>query len=293
MNVSPSNIGVIGLGLLGGAIGVRLIDAGMAVVGFDTDAARCDAAGKSGVQIADSAADLARRCDRIVLSLPDSDIVARVVADIELALTPGTTVIDTTTGAPEAAAAVGERLAACGCRFLEANVVGSSDNMRAHDAVLLVGGDADEFARQDELLGTLGRQCFHVGGWGTGAGMKLVVNLVLGLNRAVLAEGLSLAEAFGFEGQKTLEVLMSGLAYSRVMDIKGPKMLAEEFTPQARLAQHLKDVRLMLAAGRDADMPLPLSTAHEELLAHAVGLGYGDADNSAVIKAFRNRPSSK
>jgi 3-hydroxyisobutyrate dehydrogenase len=71
------------------------------------------------------------------------------------------------------------------------------------------------------------------------------------------------------------------------MDIKGPKMLADEFTPQARLAQHLKDVRLILSSGKAADAQLPLSTVHEQLLARAVELGYGDADNSAVIKAFQ------
>jgi 3-hydroxyisobutyrate dehydrogenase-like beta-hydroxyacid dehydrogenase len=281
------HVGVIGLGLLGEAICARLLDAGIAVVGFDTAVARCRLLSESGAGVTDSAADLARRCDRIVLSLPDSDVVARVIAEIEPALAAGTTMLDTTTGAPQAAAAVGERLAARECQFLEANVVGSSDHMRAHDAVILVGGSVDDFTRQEDLLAVLGRQCFHVGKWGAGARMKLVVNLVLGLNRAVLAEGLSLAKAVGFEGQTTLDVLMSGLAYSRVMDIKGPKMLAAEFTPQARLAQHLKDVRLILSTGMAADTPLPLSTVHEQILARAVELGYGDADNSAVIKAFR------
>jgi 3-hydroxyisobutyrate dehydrogenase-like beta-hydroxyacid dehydrogenase len=272
---------------LGEAICARLLDAGVAVVGFDTDAARRTLAGASGVWVTDHAADLARRCDRIVLSLPESGVVARVIAEIEPALAAGTTVIDTTTGAPEAAAAVGEQLAARACRFLEANVVGSSDHMREHDAVLLLGGAENDVARQNDLLRALGRQCFHVGEWGAGARMKLVVNLVLGLNRAVLAEGLSLAAACGFEGTTTLEVLMTGLSYSRVMDIKGPKMLADEFTPQARLAQHLKDVRLILSSGKAADAQLPLSTVHEQLLARAVELGYGDADNSAVIKAFQ------
>ncbi len=181
---------------------------------------------------------------------------------------------------------VGQLLAEHACGFLEANVVGSSAHVRTHDAVILVGGDSDAFARHRDLFDALGRRCFHVGPWGSGSRMKLVVNLVLGLNRAVLAEGLSLAGACGFDGQTTLDVLMSGLAYSRVMDAKGPKMLAEEFTPQARLAQHLKDVRLILATGQDTEQALPLSKIHEQLLARAVELGYGDADNSAVIKAF-------
>src|SRR6185436_1237882 len=92
------------------------------------------------------------------------------------------------------------------------------------------------------LLATLAGKIFHVGPAGSGARMKLVVNLVLGLHRAVLAEGLGLAEAYGLDLDRTLEVLRSGAAASRVMDAKGRKMIERDYRPQAKLAQHLKDV---------------------------------------------------
>ena len=113
--------------------------------------------------------------------------------------------------------------------------------------------------------------------------MKLVTNLVLGLNRAALAEGLVLAEELGVDGKQAFDVLRRSMAYSRIMDTKGEKMLTRDFTPQARLSQHLKDVRLILASSR---MPLPLSEAHRALLEKAEALGFGDADNSAVISAY-------
>jgi 3-hydroxyisobutyrate dehydrogenase-like beta-hydroxyacid dehydrogenase len=116
--------------------------------------------------------------------------------------------------------------------------------------------------------------------------MKLVVNLVLGLNRAVLAEGLSFARACGLDGKAALNVLRAGAAYSRVMDTKGEKMLAGEFVPEARLSQHHKDVYLILDAARKSGIELPLSRVHERLLSEAEGIGCGDLDNSAIIRAY-------
>ena len=120
--------------------------------------------------------------------------------------------------------------------------------------------------------------------------MKLVTNLVLGLNRAALAEGLVLAEELGVDGKQAFDVLRRSMAYSRIMDTKGEKMLTRDFTPQARLSQHLKDVRLILASSR---MPLPLSEAHRALLEKAEALGFGGADNSAVISAYAESSKSQ
>jgi 3-hydroxyisobutyrate dehydrogenase-like beta-hydroxyacid dehydrogenase len=117
--------------------------------------------------------------------------------------------------------------------------------------------------------------------------MKLVLNLVLGLNRAVLGEGLAFARACGIDESVALDILRAGPSWSKVMDTKGEKMLTGDFEPQARLAQHLKDVRLILEAGRQSNAMLPLSKLHEQLLDELVQAGYGDLDNSAVIRAFK------
>lgn len=122
---------------------------------------------------------------------------------------------------------------------------------------------------------------------GSGARMKLVVNLVLGLNRAVLAEGLAYAEHCGLDGEAALEVLRDSMAYSRIMDTKGEKMLKSEYSPQARLSQHLKDVRLILDTGSSTGAKLPLSTLHGELLEQVESRGHGGEDNSAIMRYFR------
>ena len=117
--------------------------------------------------------------------------------------------------------------------------------------------------------------------------MKLVSNLVLGLNRAALAEGLAFGSAIGLEPQAVLDVLRGSMAASRIMDTKGRKMIERDYAVQARLTQHLKDVRLMLDAAERLGLSLPLSAAHAELLEQAEAAGFGAVDNSAVIEAYR------
>jgi 3-hydroxyisobutyrate dehydrogenase-like beta-hydroxyacid dehydrogenase len=116
--------------------------------------------------------------------------------------------------------------------------------------------------------------------------MKLVVNLVLGLNRAVLAEGLAFARASAFDPALALEVLKSGVAYSRVMDAKGRKMIEGDFAPEARLSQHHKDVRLILEAAVRTGAMLPLTQLHDFLLGQIEDRGLGNLDNSAIIRAY-------
>ena len=116
--------------------------------------------------------------------------------------------------------------------------------------------------------------------------MKLVANLALGLHRAVLAETLAFAHACEVSPTDALEVLKAGAAYSRVMDDKGQKMLNHDFTVEAKLSQHLKDVRLILAAAGKKNAKAPLSQVHRQLLERLETAGYGEMDNSAIIMAY-------
>src|SRR5204862_6197732 len=125
------------------------------------------------------------------------------------------------------------------------------------------------------LWPVLGKYVFHTGGCGSAAKMKLVSNLVLGINRAALAEGLVFAKAIGVEPAAALEVLKGSAAYSRAMDVKGRKMIDGDFSVQARLSQHLKDVRLMQCAAAEAGLSLPLTDTHRDLLEQAEAAGLG------------------
>ena len=248
-------IGMIGVGLLGAALAERLLTAGFVVIGHDRDGRRLASLEQLGGTKANSSEDVVRQCNRIVLSLPTSEVVAQVIGNVENHLRPGQIIIDSTTGEPAATASVGRRLSARNVQYLDATVSGSSEQARQGDIVLMVGGDAAAFATCRDLFDRLARRTFHIGPCGGGARVKLVSNLVLGLNRAALAEGLALAIRLGLDSAAVLEVLKESAAYARVMDTKGEKMIRGDFAPQARLSQHLKDVRLILAEG-EAAMPL-------------------------------------
>ncbi len=282
----PSHVGLIGLGLLGRAIAERLLQAGFSVLGFDLWAEATAQFTAMGGTAAASVTDIPVVCDRVVLSLPTSDTTAEVLAQMQSRLVPGTTIIDTTTGDPHQTASLAEKLEQHKVLFLDAAVLGSSDAMKQGDAVLLVGADTAVLRGVRDILNALSRTVFHLGGCGAGQQMKLVANLVLGLNRAALAEGLHLADRAGLDLTTVLNVLRSGAAWSRVMDDKGPRMIERHFTPQARLRQHLKDVRLILKNAQHHGTSLPLSAVHETLLEIAEQHGCGDLDNSAVIRAW-------
>ncbi|HEX5104825.1 MAG TPA: NAD(P)-dependent oxidoreductase [Pirellulaceae bacterium] len=285
--MANSPIGLIGCGLLGSALAERMMAGGLPLVGFDRDLAASDRLRQLGAEPVASAVEVARTAAAIVLCLPDSHVVVAVVDQLAAALKPGALLIDATTGDPDRTAALADRLSASGIGYIDATIAGSSDQARRGEAVVIVGGRPADVERAQPVLRTWSDRQFHVGPPGSGARMKLVVNLVLGLNRAVLAEGLSLAEASGIELARALEVLHATPAYSAAMDTKGPKMVSGDFSPVARLAQHLKDVRLILALAERHAAHTPLSNVHEELLKRAVELGLGEADNSAIIRAFR------
>ncbi len=286
LKTSRKAIGLVGLGLLGGALAERIRQAGFDVPGFDVNPARRRALKELGGRPLESAAEVAAARERIVLSLPTTAVVESVVREMESKLGAGTVIIDTTTGEPGPTAALGARLAKRRVRYLDATIVGNSEQVRTRDVIVLAGGTRPSVAACRDVLECFARQTFHVGPCGSGARMKLVINLVLGLNRAVLAEGLSFAGTVGVSPERALEILKSSAAYSRVMDTKGSKMLERDFKPQARLSQHLKDVRLILSLGKKAGAKLPLSALHRRLLEQVEAAGAGDLDNSAIFKAF-------
>ena len=186
--------GMIGLGLLGSAIARRLLERGLEVIGLDIDPGR---APELGMETTDSPAQLAERVERVVLCLPDSDAVEEVCGGSAGLLAAAASrlelVIDCTTGDPDRSEALAGRMGGAGIAFVEAEVSGSSELMLSGEAALLVGAEPGSLEAAAELLDALSPLVFHLGPVGAGAKMKLVSNLVVGLNRLVLAEAVYLA----------------------------------------------------------------------------------------------------
>ncbi len=278
-----NSAGIIGVGLLGEAIASRLAGQGWVVDGFDVSSGQ-----REGITMHDNPGLVLARCDVVLLSLPTSQVVSQVIDDIAEAIEPRHCFIDTTTGEPDEMEAIAELLAKCGADYLEANVAGSSLLARRGEATLFLGGSDDTIDCCRPVLETIAEKRFHVGPIGSASRFKLVHNLILGLNRAALAEGLVFAESLGFEATDALDILKHTPAVSAAMCAKGCKMAKADYDPpQARLSQHLKDVRLILRLAKEVGASVPLSQVHDQLLEKAKLLGFGESDNAAVTEAYR------
>jgi 3-hydroxyisobutyrate dehydrogenase-like beta-hydroxyacid dehydrogenase len=292
MGVNAYPIGIIGLGLVGTAIAERLLEAGEAVCGFDLKPERCDHLRACGGAIAASPAELAKQTRLLVLAVFDDGDIERALwgeQGVMYATARPEVIVSTTTSDPERVVATARRASAEGVPILDATISGTSVQVRKRDSVMMIGGDAKAVALATHLFEIVAKQWFHVGDAGAGARAKLVINLVLGLNRAALGEGLAFAERLGLDTNALMGVLKASAAYSQVMDTKGDKMLKRDYTVQGRLSQHAKDVTLILAQAKRLGMHLPMSTLHDALLQQAIADGDGEIDNSAVVEVIRRQ----
>jgi 3-hydroxyisobutyrate dehydrogenase-like beta-hydroxyacid dehydrogenase len=278
-------VGIIGLGLFGTAVAERLIGGGFPTYVWNRTREKADSLISAGGKWSDNPFV---ECDIVVISLYTTDIVKAVLSQMQAGLRRGQIIVDTTTGDPSQTAGLGEWLAEQGIDYLEAPIAASSEQTRRGEAMAMIAGSETAFANARQIIECIAPKTFYMGPWGTATKMKLVNNLVLGINRIALAEGLVFAKAIGMDPARALAVLQEGNAYSVVMDVKGQKMLDGDFTPQGKLSQHLKDVRLILDEAHNAGIELPLSQTHRKLLLAAEEAGFGDQDNSAIIRVIEN-----
>ena len=279
-------VGLVGLGLVGQALGRRLRAQGWRTIGWDIRPEARHAFAQAGGEVASDLASLGRACEEVVLAVFDTQGVIDVLESPGALLAQGHRVgaiVDCSTGSPVELERLSVRLHARGIDFIESPLSGSSEQIGAGEAVALLGGDAEAIAGHAELLSCLAAQRLHVGAAGAGARAKLATNLVLGLNRAVLAEGMAFAQALGIEPALFLKLVLATPARSAAAEVKGPLMVERDFAPRSRVRQHLKDVELMLDAARHAGMGLPFSETHARLMREAVAAGEGDLDNAAIL----------
>jgi 3-hydroxyisobutyrate dehydrogenase-like beta-hydroxyacid dehydrogenase len=282
-------VGVIGVGLMGEVYARRLVAAGFMVIGFDVDPAKNARLSNLGAQ-AGTLPDIAQKCEPIVVAVFNTEQVEDVVERALIPAAAGKIVLVTSTCDPDRIAALGARVGDK-LRFLETPVSGTSEQVRQGDGVGLIGGEAKIAADAAPVLDALFAKSFHIGKIGDGGRAKLAVNLILGLNRLALAEGLVFAARLGLDPAAFLDVARGSAAASQVMDTKGPKMIGGDFAPEGRVRQTLKDTQLMLDQARKAGQKLPLLEIHADVLQACVNHGDSERDNSIVIEEIRRRVS--
>jgi 3-hydroxyisobutyrate dehydrogenase-like beta-hydroxyacid dehydrogenase len=283
-------VGLVGIGLVGTALAENLLAGGFDVIGYARSEASREKLVRLGGRAAGRAGEVAEAAARVILSLPDSDAVEQVVAaDDGLLAARGRLrlILDTTTGDPARTEALAARCAARGIQFVDAPISGSSEQIRRRQGVVLVGGEPAACDACLDLVRAMADRHYHLGGPGAGARAKLASNLILGLNRLVLAEGLVFAERLGLDLPAFLAMLKTTPAYSCAMDVKGEKMLQGDFAPQSKAAQHHKDLRIILECAAKAGQALPLASLHRGILEQAMAAGEGDLDTSVVLRVLR------
>jgi 3-hydroxyisobutyrate dehydrogenase-like beta-hydroxyacid dehydrogenase len=275
-------VGLIGCGLLGSALAERLLAGGARVHAYDPAGVQM-----AGVVSCKDVVAVAKQCQWILYCLPNSATGLEVTSRILPYLQVGQAIADTTTGDPHDMESMAQDLKQRQVGYLEVNVAGSSDLLRQGKATLFLGGESEWIEHWAGLLDMIAPTRWCLGAVGTASRFKLVHNLILGLHRAVLAEGLHFAHAMGFDPAKALAVLKQTPASSQVMFQKGSRMVERSYEPpQARVAQHLKDVRLMMGLADQQGLGLPLTQVHESMLTELTQQGLGDLDNSAIAEFY-------
>jgi L-threonate 2-dehydrogenase len=293
-------VGVIGLGLMGTAVVQRLTAAGFEVLTYDIDADKRAASAEIGAKPQASLSVVVAGCEVNVICVFDTDQVEEVIAgpggglDAIAQGGTGTRIfVVTSTCDPERLAALAQRVAPQGADLLEVPISGTSRQVAQGDGVGLVGGDRAVLERAAPVLDAFLKSRYYLGPIGNGSRAKLAVNLILGLNRAALAEGLVFAARLGLEPSVFLEVARGSAAYSQVMDVKGDLMARRDYTaPQSRIDQSLKDFTLMLAHSRGAGQALPFASIYVRMLEDCIAQGEGQWDNAAILEAIARQRSS-
>lgn len=283
-------IAVIGVGLMGSSLARHLLAAGYSVTVHDVDPQKLEALSALGASKAVSPDTLAAQADVIMLSLPNSHVVNDVIENaLKLFETgrKGLVLVDTSTPDPGMSIAMAARLRERGIEMLDATISGTSEMFSGKNAIFMVGGSEQIYRDCESIFLAASRSAFYMGANGTGANAKLVVNLVLSLNRMALAEGLTLAAKAGLDPSQTLEVLKHSAAYSSAMDQKGERMVRRDFSkPASTLVTSYKDSRLILALGAKLDCPLPMMSLYVQALASEVSKGKTGLDPATIISFY-------
>jgi 2-hydroxy-3-oxopropionate reductase len=279
-------IGFIGLGIMGRPMARNLIKAGHALVVHNRSQGAVQELVGLGAKTAGSPEAVARETSVIILMLPNSPDVERVVLGPQGLLggvRAGQTVIDMSTISPlvsqKVAAALGEQ----GVRMLDAPVSGGEKGAVEGALSIMVGGDPAVFQEMLPLLQAMGKTITHLGPLGAGGFTKLANQVIVAVNLTALAEALTLAAKAGLDIELTLRALSGGLAGSRCLEQKTPNYLAHEFKPGFKVDLHYKDLGLIMDAARALGVPLPTTAVVQELFGAVRVRGGGGLDHSGII----------
>jgi 2-hydroxy-3-oxopropionate reductase len=283
-----STIGFIGLGIMGRPMSQHLLRAGHPLVVHDLVAERVQELVASGAAAGRSCQDVAERSGMVISMVPDSPDVEQVYLGEEGALVgvrPGMLLLDMSTISPVTAVKVAQAAEQKGCQMLDAPVSGGDVGAKNATLSIMVGGEPEAFERAKPIFDLLGTPTY-CGPSGAGQTVKACNQIQVALNFIGMAEALVLGAKAGVDPAVVVKVLSAGYAQTRVMDVRGPRVIKGDFQPGFRSRFHYKDLNIIRETARAFKCALPASALAHELFSAMLANGWGDLDHSAVIKVI-------
>jgi len=290
MTKAKRSVGIVGLGIMGGAFAINLAKAGWRVFGFDIDQARCSELSKEGIEIAPSVTSLAQSAPTIITSLSSLKAFEEVVAELASTKANKLTIVEASTFALEDKMKAEERLGAAGHTLLDCPMSGTGAQAKVKDLVVYASGDRPSLVALRHLFADFSRQTHDLGVFGNGSRMKYVANLLVAIHNVASAEAMVLGMKAGLNAQKIYDVISSSAGTSRMFEVRGPMMVTGDYDDVTmRVSVWQKDLEVIGAFAKKLGSPTPVFNATLPVYSEAVATGHGAQDTASVCAVLESK----
>lgn len=281
-------VGIVGLGIMGGAIARNLVDRGWRVIGFDTDAARRAELAVANVTIAGDVAQVAREAPIIMTSLPSPSAVEDVAQEIANSGQPPQIVVELSTLTIADKLRFETILKKAGHIALDCPLSGTGAQARNRDLVVYASGDSDAIAQCMSLFADFAKQSADLGVFGNGSRMKFVANHLVAIHNVATAEAMILAQRAGLDPKMVVEMVGPGAGGSRMFQMRAPMMVEGVYEPATmKVSTWKKDMAIIAEFAEDVGCATPLFTLTQPVYTEAMAMGLGDQDTAAVFEVLK------
>jgi len=291
---TKGKVGIVGLGIMGGAFAKNLAAAGWHVTGYDISAARRREAQRAGVKIARNAAEVAAAAPVILTSLPKPQALMDIVRKFVAAKLPRKLVVEMSTFAitdKEKAARVLEK---AGHQMLDTPVSGTGSQAKEKDLIFYASGNARQIKRLTPLFNDFGRRAFNVGAFGNGSKIKYVANLLVAINNVASAEAIVLGMKAGLPPKLIYGLITPGAGNSRVFELRAPMMVKGSYDDVTmKIDVWDKDMRVIGNFARKIGVRTPMFDASKPIYLKAMKTGLGRKDTAAVCAVLEQQAKFK
>jgi L-threonate 2-dehydrogenase len=276
-------VGVVGLGIMGGAFAENLVKGGWAVLGFDIDPARNRALARAGVEIASDAATLARKAPTVITSLPSPGALDATVRAIVTARVSPRVIVEMSTFTLDDKRKAERALRRAGHIMLDCPVSGTRTQAKSRDLAIYASGDTASIRKLRPLFAAFARAVHDLGAFGNGSRMKYVANLLVAINNVASAEAMVLGLKAGLDAQTVLDMVRTGAGNSRVFELRAPMMVKDRYDhPSMKVSVWQKDMAVIGDFARRLRCPTPLFDATVPIYNRALKTGHAEHDTAAV-----------